>query len=57
MRRSVEDEKIDVLIEAALCAPSSRGLNPWEFVAVTERDLLEKRNYSVPPSSDFGLRD
>lgn len=34
--RPVEPETIDLLIEAALRAPSSRGYNPWEFVVVTD---------------------
>ena len=35
--RPVEKEKIDLLVEAALRAPSSRGFNPWEFVVVSDR--------------------
>ena len=30
----VELEKIELLKEAALRAPSSRGMNPWEFIFV-----------------------
>jgi nitroreductase len=40
--RPVEDEKRDKLLEAALRAPSSRGRNPWEFVVVDERELLQQ---------------
>lgn len=40
--RPIEPEKIDLLLEAALRAPSSKGLNPWEFIVVIDRDLLEK---------------
>lgn len=36
----VEKEKVDVLVEAALRAPSSRGVNPWEFVVVSDRSML-----------------
>lgn len=36
----VEPEKIVRLAEAALRAPSSRGVNPWEFVLVTDRKVL-----------------
>jgi nitroreductase len=36
----VEKEKIDLLIEAMLRSPSSRGLNPWEFVVVTEQEAI-----------------
>jgi len=28
----IEAEKMVLLKEAALCAPSSRGVNPWEFI-------------------------
>ena len=38
--KPVENEKIELLIEAALRSPSSRGYNPWEFIVVTERELL-----------------
>lgn len=30
----VETEKLDTLVEAALRAPSSRRLDPWEFIVV-----------------------
>ena len=53
LTKPVEDEKIDLLIEAALRAPSSRGLNPWEFVIVTERDLLEKLSNAKIHGSQF----
>jgi nitroreductase len=38
----VEPEKIEMLKEAVLRSPSSRGLNPWEFVFVTDPELLER---------------
>jgi nitroreductase len=41
MERPVEKEKIDLLVEAMLRSPSSRGLNPWEFVVVTDRLLID----------------
>jgi nitroreductase len=49
----VEQEKIDLLIEAALRAPSSRGFNPWEFIFVTERDLLKKLSVTKEHGSSF----
>jgi nitroreductase len=39
-KRPIEGEEIDVLIESMLRAPSSRGLNPWEFVVVTNGETL-----------------
>jgi len=49
----VEKEKIDVLIEAALRAPSSRGFNPWKFIFVTERDLLKMLSVTKEHGSSF----
>jgi nitroreductase len=49
----VEAEKIDALIEAALRSPSSRGFNPWEFVVVTDKGLLEKLSKAKPHGASF----
>lgn len=51
--KPIEVEKVDLLIEAALRAPSSRGLNPWEFVVVTNRELLEKLSRAKQHGSAF----
>lgn len=40
--RPIEKEKIDILVETLLRSPSSRNLNPWQFVFVTEPGLLAK---------------
>ncbi len=52
----VEAEKVELLKEAALRAPSSRGVNPWEFIFITDRDLLAKLSTAKPHGSTF-LRD
>jgi len=52
----VEPEKIELLREAALRAPSSRGVNPWEFVFVTDRNLLQKLAGAKPHGATF-LKD
>lgn len=51
--RPVEEEKVEVLIEAALRSPSSRSLNPWEFVVVRDRDMLERLARSKPHGASF----
>jgi nitroreductase len=51
--REVEPEKIDALVEAVLRAPSSRGLNPWEFTVVTDRKLIEKLSRAKAHGSAF----
>ena len=49
----VESEKIEALIEAALRSPSSRGINPWEFVVVTDRRMLAALAGAKPHGSSF----
>ena len=49
----VESEKIDALVEAALRAPSSRGFNPWEFIVVTDKALLEQLSGAKPHGASF----
>lgn len=41
-KQLVEPEKIDALIEAAVRTPTSRARNPWEFVVVTDPELLQQ---------------
>ena len=40
--RPVERQKIDIIIEAALRAPSSMGRDPWEFIVVDDKEMLEQ---------------
>jgi nitroreductase len=51
--RPVESEKTELLIEAALRSPSSRGFNPWEFIVVTRRELLEELSLAKAHGSSF----
>ena len=53
LKRDVEPEKIDLLVEAALRAPSSRGLNPWEFIVITESEKLERLSTAKEHGSSF----
>jgi nitroreductase len=49
----IAPEAMDVLIEAALRAPSSRGINPWEFILVENADLLLKLSEAKQHGSEF----
>jgi len=49
----VEKEKVDQLVEAALRSPSSRSLNPWEFIVVTDRKLLVAMAGCKPHGASF----
>ena len=49
----VEQEKINALTEAALRAPSSRSLNPWEFIVVQNKETLEALSQVKPHGAAF----
>ena len=51
--QEIEAEKIELLKEAALRPPSSMGHNPWEFVFVTDKQLLAKLAEAKPHGSGF----
>jgi len=49
----VEQEKLDLLLEAALRSPSSKDNTPWEFIVVTDPERLQK--LSVAKAHGAGL--
>jgi nitroreductase len=49
----VEQEKIDLLLEAALRSPSSKGNNPWEFIVITDRQRLDQLSVAKAHGSTF----
>ena len=49
----VDRESIELLIEAALRAPSSRNNQPWTFVVVDDRQLLGKLSLAKEHGSAF----
>jgi nitroreductase len=51
--REIETEKIELLMEAALRSPSSRGINPWRFLFVTDRALLAELSRAKESGSSF----
>lgn len=38
----LSQEQVELLLRAALMSPSSKRSNPWQFVVVDDKDLLEK---------------
>jgi len=52
----VDPKQIDLLKEALLRSPSSRGINPWEFVFVDDPALLGKLSCAKQQGSEF-LKD
>lgn len=49
----VAEEKVEILIEALLRSPTSRGINPWEFVVVDDSELLAQLSASKEHGSAF----
>ncbi len=49
----VEPEKVEQIIEALLRSPSSRGLNPWEFVVITDKALFQELSKLKAHGSSF----
>ena len=46
--RPVEKEKLETLVRAGMAAPSSRDRRPWEFIIVTDRDILDTMGNGLP---------
>ena len=53
---ALSPETLDQLREAVLRAPSSRSLDPWEFIFVTDKDLLAQLSTAKQHGAHF-LRD
>lgn len=44
----IEEEKIEILKEAALRSPSSKNINPWEFIFVDDKNILQNLKKCKP---------
>ncbi len=40
--QTVSDEQIKILLETAMCAPSAGNEQPWHFVVIKDRQLLDE---------------
>jgi nitroreductase len=40
--KPVEEEKVQLLTEALLRSPSSRSINPWEFIVIDNRETIDQ---------------
>ena len=41
-QKNVEKEKLITLLKAAMAAPSAMNLKPWEFIVVTQPEILDE---------------
>lgn len=39
--QKVENDKVEILLKAAMAAPTAGNKQPWEFVVITEREILD----------------
>ena len=46
--KPVSDETIELLLKAAMAAPSAKNQQPWAFLVIKKRELLEKLGASLP---------
>jgi nitroreductase len=51
--KEVEKGKIDTILKSALLSPSSRAIRPWQFIAVTDTELLEQLSRCREPGPKF----
>ncbi|GAB6264756.1 MAG: nitroreductase family protein [Methanothrix sp.] len=49
----IDEQIIDQLKEAALRSPSSRGVNPWRLLFITDKDMLEVLSRAKQSGSGF----
>ncbi len=46
--RPVEKEKVELVLRAAMAAPSAMNQQPWEYYVVTRREMIERLSESTP---------
>ena len=49
----VDADRVEALIEAAVRTPTSRGRNPWEFIVVTDPQLIQQLGKAKEHGSAF----
>lgn len=55
-KKVIDKGLVDILKEALLRCPSSRGNNPWTFIFVDDRELLHRLSHAKEHGSTF-LKD
>lgn len=46
--KPVSDETVELLLKAAMAAPSAKNQQPWAFIVIRSRELLKKLGDSLP---------
>ena len=50
---AIDSQAMDVMKEAILRSPSSRGINPWTFIFVDQKELLSKLSQAKEQGAEF----
>lgn len=53
LQKEIEKEKVDIILKSALLSPSSKASRPWDFIVVTNQDLLGKLAQCKPTGAGF----
>jgi nitroreductase len=54
--KSIDNESLQLLKEAILRSPSSRGIDPWEFIFIDNQSIIQKLSKAKIHGSEF-LKD
>jgi nitroreductase len=46
--QSLTDKQFEILLRAAMAAPSAKNIQAWEFIVITDRIMLDKMGESLP---------
>lgn len=52
-KKAIEGEKLEILEEALLRCPSSRGIDPWIFIFVDDKNILAQLSQAKEHGSEF----
>ena len=55
-KKTIDKPSLEIIKEALLRCPSSRGINPWTFIFVDDPDLLKQLSQAKEHGSNF-LKD
>lgn len=49
--QSVEQEKIDIMLKAAMAAPTAVNLQPWHFIVIDDKELIVQLSSQQPTNA------
>ena len=52
----VSDKQIEKLLRAAMAAPSAKNVQPWRFVVIRDKKILEEMAHKMPYARRVGLQ-